>query len=307
VTAEKNIVIVGSLNIDLVVRTAYLPTPGQTVRGAGFGTYPGGKGANQAVAAARLAPEAIGVHMVGRVGQDSFGASLLQSLSESGVNVDQVQSVPGPTGNAMIAVEDSSENFIIITAGANGALTAADMDNIAPLLQEAEALLLQLEVPLPAIERAAAIAAEAGALVILNPAPAPDQALPQTLLEHVSILVPNESEAMALSGEDDPVGAVTALRTYGIPTVVLTQGAAGALVAQDRGISQVPAFPISPVDTTAAGDAFAGGLAVALIEGQSLEEAVRFAAAAGALAATKAGAQPSLPQREALLAFMAGR
>jgi ribokinase len=245
--------------------------------------------------------------MAGRVGQDEFGASLLQSLSESGVDVGQVQAVPGPTGNAMIAVEESSENFIIISAGANGTLTAADMDNIAPLLQDADALLLQLEVPLPAIERSAAIAAEAGALVILNPAPAPEQPLPQSLLEHVSILVPNETEAIALTGEaDDPVGAVAALQTYGIPTVVLTQGAAGALVAQENGIKRVAAFPISPVDTTAAGDAFAGALAVALIEGHSLEECVRFAAAAGALAATKAGAQPSLPRRETVLAFMAG-
>ena len=303
---NKKIVIVGSLNIDLVVRTAHLPMPGQTVRGSGFGTYPGGKGANQAVAAARLAPEAITVHMAGRVGKDEFGASLLQSLSESGVDVGQVQAVPGPTGNAMIAVEESSENFIIISAGANGTLTAADMDNIAPLLQDADALLLQLEVPLPAIERAAAIAAEAGALVILNPAPAPEQPLPQSLLRHVSILAPNETEAMALTGEDDPAGAVAALQTYGIPTVVLTQGAAGALVAQESGIKRVAAFPISPVDTTAAGDAFVGALGVALIEGQSLEESVRFAAAAGALAATKAGAQPSLPRRETLLAFMAG-
>jgi ribokinase len=240
------------------------------------------------------------------VGQDEFGASLLQSLLESGVDVGQVQAVPGPTGNAMIAVEESSENFIIISAGANGTLTAADMDNIAPLLQDADALLLQLEVPLPAIERSATIAAEAGALVILNPAPAPEQPLPQSLLEHVSILVPNETEAIALTGEADPVGAVAALQTYGIPTVVLTQGAAGALVAQENGIKRVAAFPISPVDTTAAGDAFAGALAVALIEGHSLEECVRFAAAAGALAATKAGAQPSLPRRETVLAFMAG-
>lgn len=303
---QKKIVIVGSLNIDLVVRTAQLPTPGQTVRGSNFGTYPGGKGANQAVAAARLAPETIAVHMVGRVGQDAFGASLLDSLVESGVDVAQVQRVPGPTGNAMIAVEDSSENFIIITAGANGTLTAADMDDVSPLLQEADALLLQLEVPMAAIERSAAIAAEAGALVILNPAPAPEDPLPRSLLDHVSILVPNETEAAAMTGEHDPAAAVAALHAFGIPTVVLTQGAAGALVAQEGTIEHVPAFPVSPVDTTAAGDAFVGGLAVALIDGQSLQESARFAAAAGALAATKAGAQPSLPWREKLLAFLAG-
>jgi len=306
VAAQKKIVVVGSLNIDLVVRTAHLPTPGQTVRGTDFGTYPGGKGANQAVAAARLAPEHIALHMVGRVGQDAFSESLLESLTGSGVDVAQILTVPGPTGNAMIAVEESSENFIIITAGANGTLTAADMDDVAPLLQECDALLLQLEVPIAAIERSAAIAAEAGALVLLNPAPAPEEPLSKRLLEHVSILVPNETEATAMTDEKDPAAALSALHEFGVPTVVLTQGAAGALVAQEGTIERVPAFPVSPVDTTAAGDAFVGALAVALIEGNSLPEATRFAAAAGALAATKAGAQPSLPRRDKLLTFLAG-
>jgi ribokinase len=301
---KKKIVIVGSLNIDLVVRTSHLPKPGQTVRGRAFGTYPGGKGANQAVAAARLAPDDITVHMVGRVGQDGFGTTLLQSLSESGVDVDQVKRVPGATGNAMIAVEESGENFIIITAAANSTLTAGDMDDIAPLLQDAEALLLQLEIPLPAIERAAAIAAKAGALVILNPAPAPEKPLPSRLLGNVSILAPNETEARALTGQDDPLKAIVALHELGLPTVVLTQGAAGALIAQGGDIEHVPAFPVTSVDTTAAGDAFVGALSVALIEGRSPKQSVRFAAAAGALAATKAGAQPSLPRRQQLLSFM---
>ncbi|MGD2078972.1 MAG: ribokinase [Chloroflexota bacterium] len=301
---NKKIVIVGSLNIDLVVRTSHLPKPGQTVRGRAFGTYPGGKGANQAVAAARLAPDDITVHMVGRVGQDGFGTTLLQSLSESGVDVDQVKRVPGATGNAMIAVEESGENFIIITAAANSTLTAGDMDDIAPLLQDAEALLLQLEIPLPAIERAAAIAAKAGALVILNPAPAPEKPLPSRLLGNVSILAPNETEARALTGQDDPLKAIVALHELGLPTVVLTQGAAGALIAQGGDIEHVPAFPVTSVDTTAAGDAFVGALSVALIEGRSPKQSVRFAAAAGALAATKAGAQPSLPRRQQLLSFM---
>jgi ribokinase len=305
VATKKKIVVVGSLNIDLVVRTAHLPSPGETVRGRDFGTYPGGKGANQAVAAARLAPDDISVHMVGRVGQDGFGASLLRSLSESGVDIGHVQRVPGATGNAMIAVEDSGENFIVITAAANGTLTAADMDRVAPLLQEASALLLQLESPLPAIERAAALAREAGALVILNPAPAPEQLLPKSLLPNVSILVPNETEAGALTGRDDPLEAVAALHGYGIPTVVLTQGAAGALVSRENGhIDHMPAFPVSPLDTTAAGDAFVGALAVALIEGHPLKQSAVFAAAAGALATTTAGAQPSLPWREQLLAFL---
>jgi ribokinase len=301
---NKSIVVVGSLNIDLVVRTAQLPTPGQTVRGQEFNTYPGGKGANQAVAAARLADEGVTVHMVGRVGEDEFGDPLLKSLGESGVNTDQVKKVPGPTGNAMIAVEDSGENFIIISAGANGELEAGDMDDVAPLLRQADVLLLQLEVPLPVIERAATIASEAGALVILNPAPAPEKPLPASLLKHVSILVPNETEAMALANEDDPAVATEKLFDLGVPALVLTQGAEGALVVGSSCVQAVPAFPITPVDTTAAGDAFVGALAVALIDGQPLPDAVRFAAASGALAATKPGAQPSLPWRKALLDFI---
>jgi len=302
---NRKIVVVGSLNIDLVVRTAHLPTPGQTVRGQAFSTYPGGKGANQAVAAARLAAEGVTVYMVGRVGEDEFAESLLQSLNDSGVNTEQVRRVPGPTGNAMIAVEDSGENFIIISAGANGELKAGDMDDTASLLSQADVLLLQLEVPLPVIERAAAIASEAGSLVILNPAPAPEEPLPASLLKHVSILVPNETEAMALAGEDDPTRATEMLLELGVPSLVLTQGAQGALVVGASCVEKVPAFPITPVDTTAAGDAFVGALAVALIDGLPLPKAVRFAAAGGALAATKEGAQPSLPWREGLLTLMA--
>lgn len=301
---EKKILIVGSLNMDLVVRTAHLPTPGETVRGFEFNTYPGGKGANQAVAAGRLADSGSIVYMIGRVGEDDFGTSLLKSLNGAGVNAEQVKRVPGPTGNAMITVEESGENVIIITAGANGTLTAADMEGIAPLLADADVLLLQLEVPLEAVERAAALAAAGGATVILNPAPAPDEPLPLSLLQHVSILVPNETEAAAMTGEDDPVKAVAQLRTWGIPNVVLTLGAQGALVVQESGTERVDPFPITPVDTTAAGDSFVGALAVALVEGQPLRQAARFAAAAGALAATKPGAQPSLPQRQALLDFM---
>ncbi len=301
-TDERRIVVVGSLNMDLVARTERLPAPGETVRGQSFNTYPGGKGANQAVAAGRLAGSDVSVHMIGRVGEDEFGQSLLQSLQESGVSTDHVPVVPGPTGNAMIAVEASGENFIIITAGANGTLTAADINRVAAVLQQAEVVLLQLEVPLPAVERTAAIAAAAGATVILNPAPA-DQPLPASLLRNLSILVPNETEACTLADTTDPEIAAQRLLGLGVPTIVLTLGAQGALIMQRSGSAHVPAYPIVPVDTTAAGDAFLGGLAVGLVDGLALNEAVRFAAAAGALAATRAGAQPSLPTREEALAF----
>ncbi|MDQ4078046.1 MAG: ribokinase [Chloroflexota bacterium] len=301
---RKTIVVVGSLNMDLVVRTARLPSPGETVRGSDFGTFPGGKGANQAVAAARVADDETRVYMVGHVGEDDFGKALRNSLRDSGVNVEQVRTVPGATGNAMIAVEESGENFIIITAGANGTLTSGDLDEVAPLLQDAEALLLQLEIPLPVVERAAQLAAEGGTGVILNPAPAPDGPLPPSLLRHVSILIVNETEAAALAGEQDPGVAAKALRTLGIPVVILTLGAEGAIVLHEGESKQVPAFAITPVDTTAAGDAFVGALAAALVEGHSLLDAVRFANGAGALAATRPGAQPSLPRRRELLEFI---
>lgn len=304
---QKRIVVVGSLNMDLVVRTAKLPAPGETVSGHSFNTYPGGKGANQAVAAARLAGPETAVHMVGRVGTDDFGAALVQSLQASGVDTANVPAVSTATGNAMIAVEDGGENFIIITAGANGTLTTQDMNEVAPLLQTAQVLLLQLEVPLPAVERAAALAAAAGAQVILNPAPAPAQPLPASLLQHLTLLVPNETEACTLAGVLDPSQATEKLLALGLPALVLTLGAKGAQVMQGSDRQHVPAYAIKPVDTTAAGDAFVAGLAVGLVEGLALSEAAKFAAAAGALAATRAGAQPSLPGREAVLAFMAER
>ncbi len=303
---NKRIVVVGSLNMDLVTRTARLPAPGETVRGHSFNTYPGGKGANQAVAAGRLARPEVTVQMVGRVGEDDFGQSLLQSLRASRVSTEHVPVVPGPTGNAVIAVDDSAENFIIITAGANGTLTAAGIDHVAEVLEQADVVLLQLEVPLPAVERAAAIAAAAGATVILNPAPA-DQPLPESLLRNLSILAPNETEACILADVAEPAVAAQRLLGLGVPAIVLTMGAQGALIVQESGSNHVPAFPITPVDTTAAGDAFLGGLAVGLVDGLPLNEAVRFAAANGALAATRAGAQPSLPTREEALAFIASR
>lgn len=298
----KHIVVVGSLNMDLVVRTSRLPRPGETIQGNQFETIPGGKGANQAVAASRLASSDIKVSMIGCVGEDAFGTSLVESLRESKVNTDHVHRVQEPTGTAIIAVEEGGENFIIISSGANGVLAPSDIESLATMLRSADALLLQLEVPLTVVERAASLASEGGALVILNPAPA--RPLPPSLLEHISYLIPNESEATSLTGLDNTVDAAKALRQLDVDSVVVTLGRNGALVVSARGETTVPSFPITPVDTTAAGDAFVGALAVALVEGRDEREAVRFACAAGALAATRPGAQPSLPTREELLAFI---
>ncbi|HYN89126.1 MAG TPA: ribokinase [Ardenticatenaceae bacterium] len=303
---HKPIVVVGSLNIDLVVRTARLPRPGETVRGDQFYTAPGGKGANQAVAAARMAGPDLDVIMIGRVGQDEFGRVLRQSLAEAGAVVDHVEAVAGPSGNAMISVEASGQNCIIITAGANGRLTVEDMNRVASTLRGADTLLLQLEVPLPVVERAAELAASGGARVVLNPAPAPDGALPRTLLQHVAILVPNETEAEALTGTTDQHAAAETLRSWGVQTVIITLGERGALVATPAGSEIIQAFDVTAVDTTAAGDAFLGALAVALAEGKDLFHALRFASAAGALTCTIPGAQPALPWRSTVDSFLLG-
>jgi ribokinase len=301
----RKIVVVGSLNMDLVARVARLPRPGETVRGHDFTTAPGGKGANQAVAAGRLASPGVSVAMIGHVGDDTFAAPLRQSLQESGVDTSYVATATGPTGTAMISVEESGENVIIISAGANGTMTPADMDAAAPVLQSADALLLQFEVPMPVVERAAEIADAAGVRVILNPAPAPDHELPDTLLRNVSLLIPNETEAAKLTGTSDVREAAERLLGWGVTTVVVTLGEQGVLLAREgEEIKAVPTFPITAVDTTAAGDAFVGALAVGLVEGQPLHSALRFACGAGALAATKHGAQPSLPRRDDLEQFL---
>jgi ribokinase len=305
-TETRKIVVVGSLNMDLVARVARLPRPGETVRGHDFTTAPGGKGANQAVAAGRLASGDTRVAMIGHVGEDTFAAPLRQSLEESGVDTTHVSTVSGPTGTAMISVEESGENVIIISAGANGTWTPADMDAVAPVLQSADALLLQFEVPMPVVERAAEIAASAGVQVILNPAPAPDHRLPDSLLRNVSLLIPNETEAATLAGTTDVREAAERLLGLGVTTVVVTLGEQGVLLAREGEENEpVPTFSVAAVDTTAAGDAFVGALAVALVEGQPLRSALRFACGAGALAATKHGAQPSLPQRDDLEQFLA--
>ena len=292
------VTVVGSLNMDLAVCAARIPQPGETILGGAFHTVPGGKGANQAVAAARLGAH---VAMVGRVGEDDFGGLLLEGLAAEGIDAIHVIKDPGAaTGVALIVVDDQGQNAIVVVSGANARLSPADVAASREPITAASALLLQLESPLAAIEWAAEVARAHGVTVILNPAPA--RALPPDLLERVDVLIPNEIEAALLTGL--PVAdlaqaraAATALREMGAGTVVLTLGERGALLATGEDARLCPAFPVEVVDTTAAGDAFVAGLAVALGEGQVLVEAVRWGNAAGALATTVLGAQPSLPRR----------
>jgi len=306
---HTSICVVGSLNMDLVIRTPHLPAPGETVSGGPFATHPGGKGANQAVAAARLGAA---VAMVGRVGGDAFGARLRTELQEAGIDTRQVVTLPDvASGVALIAVETSGQNSIIIAPGANGALTPADVEVAGPIIAAARVLLLQLETPLPAVQRAAELAHAAGTLVLLNPAPA--QPLPAELPAQVDYLIPNEQEAALLLGEAiaiatdaDAAAAAQRLCTQtGVGGVVITLGAQGAVLAQAQTEPEfVPAHSVAVADTTAAGDAFVGAFAVALAEGRTPAEALRWGNAAGALAVTAVGAQPSLPTRNAVAALL---
>ncbi|MBK6712349.1 MAG: ribokinase [Chloroflexi bacterium] len=301
------ITVIGSLNMDLVTRAAKIPAPGETVIGGDLHTLPGGKGANQAVAAARLGAE---VSMVGRVGHDLFAQQLLENLTA--VHVDHTHVTQDPqaaSGIALIVIDDAGENVIVVAPGANGRLSAADVDAAEAAIQAADAVLLQLEIPLTAVLRAAQLAHKHGVKVILNPAPA--QPLPDELLALVDILIPNETETAQLTGMPahtpaEIEAAAAKLRQSGVGTIIMTLGERGALLTNEAGTIHFPPYvPQKVVDTTAAGDAFVGGLATALAEGKSLAEAVPWGNATGSLAVTRMGAQPSLPTRaevEALLA-----
>jgi ribokinase len=292
--------------MDLVARAPHIPQPGETIIGRDFHTLPGGKGANQAVAAARLGAT---VAMVGRVGGDAFARLLLDNLAAAGVDHTSVTQDSGAaTGVALIVVDAAGQNSIVVASGANMRLSPADVETAETAIASADVLLLQLETPLETVTRAAQIAHAHGVTVILNPAPA--RPLPPALLSLVDVLVPNESETALLTGL--PIdsrarveAAAGALRESGVGAVILTLGERGALLAQAGGTQVFPAFMVTAVDTTAAGDAFMGGLAVALAEGQSLAESIRWGNAAGALAATQLGAQPSLPTRRAVEKLLA--
>ncbi|MDY0166410.1 MAG: ribokinase [Thermoguttaceae bacterium] len=296
----SRIVVVGSVNMDLVARVPRLPRPGETVGGRSFDTIPGGKGANQAVAAARLGAS---VAMIGRVGGDAFAGPLIASLRSHGVEAGTVLPTPDcPSGIATIGVEDSGENAIIVVAGANGRVTPADVAAAEPIISAADTVLLQLEIPVESVVAAAALARRHGVRVVLNPAPAP-AALPDELLR-ADAICPNETEAIALtglSGDGADLAARQArwLAERGAGLGMVTLGARGAVYCEASGEPvHVPPFEVRAIDTTAAGDAFAGALAVALSEGAAGAAAVRFACAAGALAATRPGAQPAMPSRD---------
>lgn len=291
------IVVLGSINMDLVVTTPRFPAAGETLLGGAFQTFPGGKGANQAVAASRLGAE---VAFIGCVGRDAWGTELRSLLASEKVDVTHVIARGGEmTGAAVITVDASGQNTIVVASGANMAVTTRDVEAARDAIEQADALVMQLESPLPAVQRAAEIARGADVPVILNAAPA--QLLPAALLELIDILIVNETESRIVADLRDEdlthaqIATHLSARSHG--HVVITLGREGAVHFDGETLTQREAFAVEPVDTTAAGDAFVGALAVAWCDGQSIEETLAFACAAGALTVTRAGAMPSLPTR----------
>ena len=299
---DNPVVVIGSLNMDLVMRTPRVPVGGETLHGHEFSTLPGGKGANQAVACARLGAK---VAMIGQVGNDGFGTTLRDGLAADGIDTSGVlQTSAVGTGVAMILVEDIGQNRIVLAAGANGALTPADIDAHAARIGGAAMLVLQLEVPMPVVQRAIGIAHAAGVPVLLNPGPA--SPLPEAVWSQIDILVPNESEATLLSGVEvsDATSAYAAAKVFrqrGVKCVLITLGANGVAVIDDAGERHLPAHVVKAVDTTAAGDTFIGGLSAGLVEGMTMDDAVALGQRASALCVTRHGAQPSIPYRRELL------
>ena len=303
---QPRIVVVGSSNTDMVVKTDRLPSPGETVTGGRFVIAAGGKGANQAVAAARLGAA---VTLVAKVGTDMFGDQAVAGYQKEGIDTDFIFRDPqNPTGVALILVDASGENLISVASGANHALAPGDVERARDRIRAADVVVLQLEIPIETVAFTAHLAAAAGVPVILDPAPAPASPLDAALLKCVACVKPNETEAERLTGiavadETSARQAAQHLLRGGVGRAVVTLGAKGALWAEADRTGFVPGVRVEAIDSTAAGDAFSGALACALARAQTLEAAVRYASLVGALSATRLGAQPSLPTEQEVRQF----
>ncbi|MDX9753372.1 MAG: ribokinase [bacterium] len=298
----KKIYVIGSSNTDMVVKCDRLPRPGETVVGGVFYQVHGGKGANQAVAAARMGGN---VHFFCRVGDDANGQASLQAYKKEGIDIRYIRiKEGGQSGVALIMVDEQGENSIAVASGVNADMKPADIDPLTALLMPGDVVLLQLEIPLETVAHAAAVGRKQGAMVVLDPAPVPRQSLPDALLAHVDFLLPNEHEAAALTGTDASTQAIADfMQAKRIKNVILTAGARGCVWISEHQTQAYPAFKVQALDSTAAGDAFAGSFAVALSEGMETQAAIQFAQKAAALSVIRMGAQPSLPTRAEMEAF----
>lgn len=297
---KKTILVVGSSNTDMTVKTMKLPIPGETVLGGEFIMGAGGKGANQAVAAKRLGGDVV---FVCKVGEDVFGDNAIRTYADEGLDTSLVMRSKKPSGVALITVDGNAENCIVVASGANNDITEADIDAIADHIRGAGILLLQLEIPVPAVRRAVEIASEAGVYTVLNPAPACE--LPEDIYRHISLIIPNRTEAATLTGVNvndiaSLEDAVAVLRDKGVRNVVVTLGGDGSLIFDGESSTPVPAIKVNAIDTTAAGDTFCAGICVGLSEGKTLKEAVEFATKASSVTVQRMGAQASIPFRNEL-------
>lgn len=302
----QKLTVLGSINADHVIQVPYFPKPGETLSGQNYHIVYGGKGANQAVAAARLGAK---VDFIACIGEDKIGLEMKQAFQKDGINTDSIATIQSETtGIAMIQVADSGENSIVISAGANAHLTTDIVDKFKQKILDADALLMQLETPLDAIIYATKIAKQAGKHTVLNPAPA--KALPDELLAQLTMITPNETEAELLTGvkvvdEQSAAQAAAVFHQKGVAIVLITLGAKGVFISHNALQKIIPGFRVQAKDTTAAGDTFNGALVTALLEQKSLEEAIQFAHAAAAISVTRFGAQTSIPSRQETLDFLA--
>jgi ribokinase len=302
----SKIVVIGSINTDMVVRSSQLPFPGQTLMGHSFQTTGGGKGANQAVAAARLGAE---VSLIARIGDDAFGKMSIENFKKENINIENIYTDrDAPSGVAFIVVDDKGENIIVVAPGANATLNEKDIQDAEDVIKKADVILFQLEIPMSTVAEGIRLAKKHNRMVMLNPAPA--ASIPKEILQSVDIITPNQTETLVLTGiaVNDAITAQHAcnvLHEMGILTVIVTMGEQGAYISSDNYHGLIPGFTAGVViDTVAAGDTFCGGLAIALAEGKSLKDAVQFANAAAALSVTKIGAQASIPIRTEVINLM---
>ena len=302
----KPIVVVGSINADLVATVEHIPLTGETITGNSFQTHPGGKGANQAVAVARLGYP---VKMIGKLGNDANGDLLRSHLQKSGVDTTAIQTTAGSSGTALILVSSAGENCIVVIPGANALVTAADIDANIATIREAGMVLAQLEIPIETVLHLAEVCSREGIPLILDPAPA--VTLPRKLLENVAWFTPNETEAAFFihnltpsAHANSPSEIATALKTAALHNIILKLGSRGAFLSSDTTEVQVASFPVKAIDSTAAGDTFNGAFATGLMLGKTETGSASFAAAAAAISVTRAGAQPSMPSLEEVNALL---